>query len=337
MIDGIYGAETEQAVRRFQRERGLPADGVVDTATWRELVEAGYTLGDRLLWQSRGMLRGDDVLALQRRLNELGFDAGQEDGIFGPLTRAAVEEFQRNVGLEVDGVVGPETVAVLRRLRLHHQAPGLAVRVRELQQLRGLSGRGLGGSRIVLDAARGVRNPGRRLTEEWTEADVCWAVASRTAARLAARGCGVVLTRGPSTDPTPSQRATVANEHGADLLVSVDLNALPTPTARGAATYYFGSAHGVSEAGRRLAEHVQATLVAAGFVPDCRTHPMAWPLLRETRMPAVVAQPGFATSPDDLARLVQPDGQDDAAGALADAVAHFVADAAKPSIPREPA
>jgi hypothetical protein len=56
--------------------------------------------------------KGPDVLALQKRLNELGA-AVIEDGHFGPLTRDAVIAFQRDYGLAVDGVVGDETTAAL--------------------------------------------------------------------------------------------------------------------------------------------------------------------------------------------------------------------------------
>ena len=60
------------------------------------------------------MLRGDDVSELQRRLNALGFDAGREDGIFGPDTETALRRFQRERGLEQpDGVCGPATIAAL--------------------------------------------------------------------------------------------------------------------------------------------------------------------------------------------------------------------------------
>lgn len=57
--------------------------------------------------------RGKAVLRLQRQLAELGYNPGPLDGIFGPRTKAAVREFQRQTGLQSDGVVGPAT-----RLRL---------------------------------------------------------------------------------------------------------------------------------------------------------------------------------------------------------------------------
>ena len=56
------------------------------------------------------LMRGEDVLALQQRLRELGlFGVGQPDGLFGTKTEGAVKEFQKNNNLKVDGIVGPRT------------------------------------------------------------------------------------------------------------------------------------------------------------------------------------------------------------------------------------
>ena len=96
-------------MRVFQEARGLRVDGVCGRDTWSSLVESGFRLGDRMLYLRHPMFRGDDVTELQRRLNALGFDAGREDGILGDDTTAALTEFQRNVGLTVDGVCGPAT------------------------------------------------------------------------------------------------------------------------------------------------------------------------------------------------------------------------------------
>lgn len=57
--------------------------------------------------------QGDDVLSLQRRLKEKGFNPGALDGVFGPGTEAAVLAFQQSDGLEADGIVGPQTAAAL--------------------------------------------------------------------------------------------------------------------------------------------------------------------------------------------------------------------------------
>ncbi|MEX0660067.1 MAG: peptidoglycan-binding protein [Egibacteraceae bacterium] len=322
-IDGVFGDATREAVQRFQRHRGLAADGVVGTETWRILVEAGYTLGDRLLWRTRIMMRGDDVRDLQHRLNQLGFDAGSEDGIFGPLAHAAVEDFQRNVGLEVDGVAGPATIDLLRRMRRDHQTSGAGIRAREREALRRLSGRGLVGARILVDPSHGPGDPGHVGPSGVTEADVSWQIASRLAARLGARGAQVTLARGPGNNPSQSARARLGNDQGAEVVLSIGVGAVGTPAAAGSAAYYFGAPHFVSEAGQRLAELASDHMVAAGWVPDCRVHPMTWALLRETRMTAIVVEPGFITNPVDEARLADPAAQERLAAALTESVAAY--------------
>jgi len=62
------------------------------------------------------LIRGDSgpkVLALQKRLSELGYWLGSPDGAFGSLTQQAVWAFQKSAGLERDGVVGPRTARAL--------------------------------------------------------------------------------------------------------------------------------------------------------------------------------------------------------------------------------
>ena len=104
----------KHAVRAFQERRGLVVDGICGRQTWSSLVEAGYRLGDRLLYLRTPYLRGDDVADLQRRLGALGFDAGRIDGILGPDGDRALRSFQRNAGLSVDGICGTTTVRALQ-------------------------------------------------------------------------------------------------------------------------------------------------------------------------------------------------------------------------------
>ncbi len=81
-------------------------------------VQGPSDIGANLDAAARGvhLLRGHSgagVRELQRALNARGFHL-EEDGKFGPLTEAAVREFQQITGAKVDGVVGPETVGKLR-------------------------------------------------------------------------------------------------------------------------------------------------------------------------------------------------------------------------------
>lgn len=322
-VTGTFDDATERAVRQFQRTRGLPADGAVTGETWLALVEAGYSLGDRLLLRTRVPQRGDDVVELQLRLNQLGFDAGNEDGIFGRATQAAVEEFQRNTGLAVDGRVGPATVQQLRRLRRDHQRVGAGVRARERERLREWIGQALTSRRLLIDPAHGPDDPGPIGPSGVVAADVTWAIASQLAARVNAVGASALLSRGPRTSPSGSDRARLANELDVDAVVSISANALPNPAARGAATYYFGTRQFASESGQRLAAALLDELVAHGWVPDCRVHPMTWAILRETRMTAVVVEPGFLTSPQDEQRLVDPAAQATITEALLMGISRF--------------
>jgi peptidoglycan hydrolase-like protein with peptidoglycan-binding domain len=115
-IDGVLLGHTLGAIREFQEDRGLRSDGMVGIATWAALVDATFTFGDRMLYLRVPHLHGRDVQFLQEALGVLGFSCSA-DAIFGPRTERAVREFQRNVALPSDGIVGPDTVSAIQNLR----------------------------------------------------------------------------------------------------------------------------------------------------------------------------------------------------------------------------
>jgi murein DD-endopeptidase MepM/ murein hydrolase activator NlpD len=111
-IDGYYGPGTQRAVLRYQRSRGLLADGIAGRVTRRSLGRYGRPLlGRRILVQGRV---GFDVSQLQFLLAWHGFPSGAFDGAFGGRTDHALRRFQRWAGLGADGVAGPATFAALR-------------------------------------------------------------------------------------------------------------------------------------------------------------------------------------------------------------------------------
>ncbi|HLF69367.1 MAG TPA: peptidoglycan-binding protein, partial [Actinomycetota bacterium] len=179
---GHFGPSTEKAVRALQRDRGLDVDGIVGENTWRELVESSWKLGDRLLQLSRPFSRGDDVAELQIRLNALGFDAGKQDGIFGPRTARALTRFQTDLGIDPDGIAGHETIVALDRLRLVTKR-GLGARTREREARRDVS-RGMLDKRIVIDPGHGGTDPGSLGPSGESEAELAFRISASLARRL---------------------------------------------------------------------------------------------------------------------------------------------------------
>ena len=110
-VDGVFGANTENAVKQFQQAREIPVDGVVGRVTWINIDEAD---------QSHPVLKigstGLPVRRLQSRMSAVGVDTGGVDGRFGTKTEAAVKKLQQDYNLTVDGVVGPQTWQVVDAL-----------------------------------------------------------------------------------------------------------------------------------------------------------------------------------------------------------------------------
>jgi len=261
---GSYGEHTARAVAQFQEARGLRADDVCGSQTWNALVEAGYGLGDRLLYERRPMLRGDDVAELQTRLGDLGFFADRVDGILGPQTAAAITDFQRNAGLTADGICGPDTIASLNRVQ-RRTPPAVKAGVVERERLRA-GPRRLDGRRIVVGQLGGLD-----------------ALASTIARFLQDQGA-VVATW---THPDPSAQAAEANGFDADVYLGLDLGDDP-----GCRCAYYGRPDYESTGGRRLAERlIEAVPEAIGEGPGT-ARPMQLPVLRETRMVAVWCEVG---------------------------------------------
>jgi N-acetylmuramoyl-L-alanine amidase len=314
---GYFGGRTRQAVRAFQQQRGLLADGIVGPDTWNALVEAGWRFGDRVLYLKNPAMRGDDVLALQAQLNALGFDAGREDGIFGVDTDRAVRAFQHEYAIAEDGIFGPRTLAALAGLRADR--PETAAGLRE--ELRRVERAGTSETLVVVDPGHGGADLGSLGPGDESEADLCWDLANRLAALLAQSGGRVRFTRTETEAPDNSERARRANDSNADLFVSVHLNSHTEPLAQGASTYYFPR----SRAAEMLAENVRAELVELGL-RDCRSHPRTYSILRETRMPAVLVEPAFITNPDEAKLLVDPHFRSTLARAIATGVRRYLED-----------
>ncbi len=305
-----FDSATDAAVRTFQQQRGMIVDGIVGPVTSRGLTDAGWKLGDRTLaYTLASMMRGDDVYALQARLLEFGYNTGRPDGIFGPLTDRSVRDFQRHRGLPDDGVFGPDTYRELVRMR-PMAGGGRPHYLREYQTLR-QSGPQMEGKRIVIDPAHGGDDPGWVVVEPGRvvrAADLTLDIARRLDARMTATGMQTFLTRGAEGNPSAEDRAGLANEVAADLLLSIHIDGSTSVEASGLATFHFGTDSGASSTvGENLAELVQRELVARTRLVDCRVHHKPWDLLRLTRMPAIQVELGYLSNDVDRTWLLRDD------------------------------
>jgi N-acetylmuramoyl-L-alanine amidase len=266
----------------------LRCDGRCDEHTWTALVEATWKLGDRLLFLTSPNLRGDDVAELQSWLGRIGFDCGRVDGILGPSTAVALEEFQSNCGTPADGVCGPDTVRTLTMMNSQSgTGPGIAA-VREREHERA----GLGSvarCRIVVGQYGGLSGLTRTLSRE-----------------LRLRGATVMSL----DEPDAVAQATVANLFAADVYLGFEIHTEPTAVVQFYQVPTFESA-----GGRSLAELIADRLQLVGdLVPEVRG--MRLPMLRETRMPAVHCVVGPVRAAIDAGPAI--------AAAIVDAVEHWV-------------
>jgi len=113
-VDGYFGPQTEAAVKEFQRDNGLYPDGIVGPKTLGAL--SGKSQIDETQSQpepKNSNYENNDIVQIQQRLTELGYDCGPIDGIYGSYTQNAIMAFQSDYGLYVDGIVGPVTLEAL--------------------------------------------------------------------------------------------------------------------------------------------------------------------------------------------------------------------------------
>ncbi len=312
----LFDLSLEEAIKAFQQERGLTATGLVNEITQRALDEARWRLGDRiLLLGTQSLMRGDDVSTLQERLIQMGFNCGRVDGVYGVKTEAAVKEFQKSVGIVVDGKCGPSTLISLMRLvkTVQGGAPS-ALRESVKHSVRSPA---VANKVVVIDPSWGGEFAGESF-HGVNESEVVFDLAQRLEGRLLALGVNVVLTRSAKNSPLEKERIEIANSVNADLLIALKVDSYKNENANGVATYYYGrDDKGVhSVVGERFANLIQREICARTDLLNCRTHAKSWDLLRLTVAPAVRIDLGYLSNPQDAKRLADPQFRDQFAEAM---------------------
>ena len=273
----MYCARTAEVIAEFQKLRGLPTTGTCDHITWTTLVESSWVLGSRLLYLTSPHMRGDDVQAMQAVLAKLGFDCGRADGIFGSNTLRALTEFQQNYGITADGICGVNSIRALERTSSQSgNGPGI-VTVREYETLL-TSSDNTERPRIVIGCFDNSTRLTRLLVRE-----------------LRSRGDDVMTIE----NADPHAHARTANSFSADLYIGVS-NASTNATQFA----YYETESFVSAGGRMAAELCAEFVRLSQSDHDVVACGMQLPVLRETRMPAVMCTVGLSGNAESALGMI---------------------------------
>ena len=118
-IDGIWGADSEAALQRFQQAHQLQVTGQLNQSTAATLgLDSGTLLTTVAAVPTAPRPPADHLLpasvrAVQAQLGSLGFYSGAVDGVWGQGTQVAIQNFQRARGLQPDGQLGPATITAM--------------------------------------------------------------------------------------------------------------------------------------------------------------------------------------------------------------------------------
>lgn len=132
-VNGVFGSETEAAVKQFQQANRLTADGIVGPRTRAALPVVGGSSADSLQLGDQSK----DVADLQRRLRQLAYFRGRMTGYFDAETQQALIQFQREQRLPADGVAGQKTLLVLQKISDRAGIVALQKRLKEKGFYRG--------------------------------------------------------------------------------------------------------------------------------------------------------------------------------------------------------
>lgn len=167
---------------------------------------------------------------------------------------------------------------------------------------------------VVIDPGHGGHDRGGIPGQRASEKDLALDVARRLRDILNNDGVKTVMTRTDDTFIPLPQRSAIANAHPGALFISIHFNSAIRSGADGFETYYYNpNAEGV--AGR-----VQAGLMRLEKVENRGVKRRAYYVLRNTRIPAVLAECGFLTNRNEAALCMQPSHRQELASALAKAI-----------------
>ena len=300
--DGYYGNMTRNAVINFQSKKGLAADGDVGPTTWSALFNTSTSGGSgysRILKLTSPLMYGEDIRAVQNKLNSLGYNAGTADGYYGNDTRTAVISFQTARGIDIDGEVGPTTWKTLFNTSTSG-GNGSTSNIRK----------------VFIDPGHGGTDPGASGNGLY-EKEVVLSISKKVRNILISKGFEVELSRSKDQYVSLSDRAAQANAWDADLFVSIHYNSATSSSANGTECYTYPTANTSTKS---LSKNMASALASKLGLTN-RGHKEAnFAVLRLSNMPAILIETAFINNANDASKLKTR--ENDFASAIANQIAN---------------
>jgi len=186
----------------------------------------------------------------------------------------------------------------------------------------------LQGRVVAIDPGHGGKDPGAKGPTGLQEKDVTLDIALKLAQILKENGAIPVLTRKDDKFIDLYDRTTIARENGAEVFLSIHINANPNPYKNGTSTYYRRDdgdiAPGVSQAdNRKLAAAIQSEMLRALGRRSLGVMQANFVVLRTATMPAALAEVAFISNPEEEQMLRQETVRKKIAEALAQALNNY--------------
>ncbi|MDQ0254509.1 N-acetylmuramoyl-L-alanine amidase [Evansella vedderi] len=178
--------------------------------------------------------------------------------------------------------------------------------------------RNLNGRTIFIDPGHGGRDPGAVVNGVF-ESRLALEISNKLKTELERAGARVVMSRTNDSFVALSDRTRMANNSNADIFISIHMNSFMLPSANGVEVFFDRTNAGADS--RRLAESVQRQLVSQLGFRDRGVVERNFEVIRFSRMPAILAEIGFMTNPNDLDKLVNQ--QDKIVEALMEAIDQY--------------
>ncbi|WP_080872510.1 peptidoglycan-binding protein [Oceanobacillus timonensis] len=285
----LFGSFMETQVKRFQEYYNLSANGQLNQET-QEKLDSVYNSSFQ---QGK---RHDDIPEIKEKLNTLGYGYITETTLFGSFMKQKVEEFQRDQGLRVNGIVDEVTLSQLNQA--YNQQSTV---------------------KIFLDPGHGAHDPGGQ-GYGLNEKDVVLDIALETERILTSKyqGVEVEMSRRTDTFVELTERANQANQWGADYFVSFHNNA-HNGSASGFESYIYNG--NVSQETRDKQNDVHSYISSRLNVSDRGQKSANLSVLRNTNMPAILIEYLFIDNFTENALLKSDNYKNQLAQYTADAIA----------------